>query len=113
MSSDNVKEFTDANFDAEVLKSSTPTLVDFWAVWCGPCRAIAPIVEGLANTYAGKVKVGKLDVDHNQRVAAQYGVRSIPTLFLFKDGKVVEQLVGAGPQTKQKIEDAFKKHTAA
>jgi thioredoxin 1 len=106
-------EFTDANFDAEVLKSDVPTLVDFWAVWCGPCRAIAPIVESLATKWTGKVKVGKLDVDHNQRVAAQFMVRSIPTLLLFKGGRVVEQLVGAGPQTKDKLEQAFTKHTPA
>jgi thioredoxin 1 len=111
MASENVHEFTDANFDAEVLKSDRPTLVDFWAVWCGPCRAIAPIVEGLAKQWEGKIKVGKLDVDHNQRVAANFGIRSIPTLLLFKDGKVVDQLVGAGPQTKGKLEEAFKKAT--
>ena len=113
MASENVREFTDANFDAEVLKSDVPTLVDFWAVWCGPCRAIAPIVESLAGAYAGKVKVGKLDVDHNQRVAAKYMVRSIPTLLLFKGGKVVEQIVGAGPSTKSKLEEHFKKHSAS
>ena len=105
----NVNEFTDANFEAEVLKSELPTLVDFWAVWCGPCRAIAPIVEKLAGEYQGKVKCGKLDVDHNQRVAAQFGIKSIPTLLLFKGGKVVEQLIGAGPQTRSKLEDAFKR----
>ena len=112
MATKNVHEFTDGNFDAEVLKSEVPTLVDFWAVWCGPCRAIAPLVEGLAGKYEGKVKVGKLDIDHNQRIAAQFGVRSIPTLLLFKGGKVVEQLVGAGPQTKDKLEQAFQKHSA-
>src|SRR5262245_14305133 len=111
MASEHVKEFTDGNFDAEVLASEVPTLVDFWAVWCGPCRAIAPIVESLAGKYAGQVKVGKLDIDHNQRVAAKYMVKSIPTLLLFKGGKVVEQLVGAGPGTKDKLETAFKKHT--
>lgn len=109
MASENVHEFTDQNFEQEVLKSDQPTLVDFWAVWCGPCRAIAPMVEGLAGQYSGKIKVGKLDVDHNQRTAAAYGIRSIPTMLLFKGGKVVEQLVGAGPQTKQKLEEAFKK----
>jgi thioredoxin 1 len=109
MASANVHEFTDSNFDAEVLKSSTPTLVDFWAVWCGPCRAIAPVVDALADQYAGKVKVGKLDVDNNQRVAEQFGIRSIPALLLFKDGKVVDQLVGAGPNTKARLEEAFKK----
>ncbi len=109
MAAANVQEFTDGNFDAEVLKSDKPTLVDFWATWCAPCRAIAPIVEALATQYQGQVKVGKLDVDHNQGVASQYGVRSIPTLLLFKNGKVVEQLVGAGPQTRAKLEEAFKK----
>ena len=112
MANKEVHEFTDANFEAEVLKSEVPTLVDFWAVWCGPCRAIAPIVESLATQYTGKIKVGKLDVDHNQGVAAKYMVKSIPTLLLFKGGRVVEQLVGASPQTKQKLEDAFKKATA-
>ena len=111
MASEHVKEFTDGNFDAEVLASDVPTLVDFWAVWCGPCRAIAPIVESLAGKYAGQVKVGKLDIDHNQRVAAKYMVKSIPTLLLFKGGKVVEQLVGHSPGTKDKLEAAFKKHT--
>ncbi len=109
MASENVHEFTDGNFDAEVLKSDKPTLVDFWATWCAPCRAIAPVVEALATQYKGQVKVGKLDVDHNQGVAGTYGVRSIPTLLLFKGGQVVEQLVGAGPQTKAKLEEAFKK----
>ena len=107
----NVYEFSDGNFDAEVLKSDKPTLVDFWATWCAPCRAIAPVVEALAAQYKGQVKVGKLDVDHNQKVASTYGVRSIPTLLLFKGGKVVEQLVGAGPNTKAKLEEAFKKAT--
>jgi len=109
MASEHMNEFTDGNFDAEVLKSDVPTLVDFWATWCAPCRAIAPVVESLAAQYKGQVKVGKLDVDHNQKVASTYGVRSIPTLLLFKGGKVVEQLVGAGPNTKAKLEEAFKK----
>ena len=109
MASEHVHEFTDGNFDAEVLKSDKPTLVDFWATWCAPCRAIAPVVESLAAQYNGQVKVGKVDVDHNQKVASTYGVRSIPTLLLFKSGKVVEQFVGAGPNTKAKLEEAFKK----
>ena len=109
MSSPNIHEFTDGNFDAEVIKSDRPTLVDFWAAWCGPCRAIGPVVESLADQYQGKVKVGKVNVDQHQRVAAQYGIRSIPALLLFKGGKVVDQLVGAGPNTRNKLEDAFKK----
>ena len=112
MASEHMIEFTDKNFDAEVMKSDVPTLVDFWAVWCGPCRAIAPIVESVAAKWAGKVKVGKLDVDHNQQVAATFQVRSIPMLLLFKDGKVVETLVGSGPSTKDKLEQWFAKHTA-
>ena len=113
MASPQMHEFTDANFDAEVVNSNVPTLVDFWAVWCAPCRAIAPMVEKLAGQWEGKVKVGKLDIDSNQRVAAKYMVRSIPTLLLFKGGKVVEQLVGNSPQTKDKLEQAFQKHTAS
>lgn len=87
--------FTDDNFGKEVLESSEPVLVDFWAAWCGPCRMIAPVIEELANDYQGKVKVGKLDVDNNQRTAMQYGIRSIPALLVFKNGKVVDQIIGA------------------
>ena len=90
---------TDTNFDTEVIKSEMPVLIDFWAVWCGPCKAIAPIVEDLAKEYDGKLKVGKLDVDNNQESAIKYGVRSIPTLLLFKDGKVADVIVGAVPKT--------------
>ncbi len=100
MASADVVTLTDANFKAEVLDSQTPVLVDFWAVWCGPCKAIAPAVEELAAAYKGRAKVGKLDVDHNQAVAAQFGIRSIPTLLVFKGGKVVEQVVGAVPKAK-------------
>lgn len=95
---ENVKEFDDSNFDTEVLKSNTPVLVDFWAEWCGPCRAIAPIVEEIAGEYDGQVKVGKLNVDESQNVAMEYGVRSIPTLLIFNGGAVANQIVGAVPK---------------
>jgi len=103
--------FTDANFQDEVLNSDTPVLVDFWATWCGPCRAIAPAVEEMATEFEGRAKVGKLDVDNNPNIASTYGVRSIPTLLVFKGGKVVEQIVGAVP--KQKLVEALQPHTAA
>jgi thioredoxin 1 len=107
MASENILTVTDANFEAEVLKSAQPVLIDFWAVWCGPCRAIAPVVEQIATEQAGKVRVGKLNIDENQKVATQYDVRSIPTLLLFKGGKVVGQIVGAVP--KPKIDELVKK----
>ncbi len=89
---------TDDNFETEVLKSENPVLIDFWAAWCGPCRMIAPIVEELASEYSGKAKIGKLDVDDNQQTAIKYGVRSIPTLLIFKDGKLKETIIGAVPK---------------
>lgn len=104
----NVNEVTDDNFSSTVMTASEPYLVDFWATWCAPCRAIAPHVESLANEYAGKLKVGKLDIDNSPNVAGQFGVRSIPTLILFKGGKPVAQIVGAVP--KAKLEEMVKKH---
>ena len=95
---ENLIEFTDDNFDTEVLKSNLPVLVDFWAEWCGPCKMIGPIVEEIAGDYAGKVKVGKVNVDFNNQVAMQYGIRGIPALLVFKDGSVANQIVGAVPK---------------
>lgn len=92
-------EFTDANFDSEVIKSDTPVLVDFWAPWCGPCKMVAPIVEEISSEYQGRLKVGKVNTDDNQRVAMEYGVMSIPTLMIFKGGEVVERIIGAQPKT--------------
>ncbi len=89
---------TDQNFSNEVEKSDKPVLIDFWATWCGPCRVIAPVVEELAKEYEGKVKIGKLDIDENQQTAMKYGVRSIPTLLLFKNGQVVDTIIGAHPK---------------
>lgn len=86
---------TDDNFESEVLKSDIPVLIDFWAIWCGPCKIIAPIVEQIAEEYTGKLKVGKLDVDSNQESSIKYGVRSIPTLLIFKNGQVKETIIGA------------------
>ena len=93
-----VLEVSDATFDQEVLQSEQPVLVDFWAVWCGPCKAIAPIVDNLAATYAGKLKVAKVNVDENGATPSRYGVRGIPALLFFKGGKVADQIVGYVPQ---------------
>jgi len=94
MASANVREFTDANFETEVLNSEVPVLVDFWAEWCMPCRMLAPTIDKLADSYAGKVKVGKLDTDSNREVAMKYGISAIPTVILFKDGEVAQKFVG-------------------
>ncbi len=100
---------TDENFDQEVLKSDKPVLIDFWATWCGPCKMIAPIVEELVDEYEGKAKIGKLDVDNNQQTAIKFGVRSIPTILIFKDGKLKDTIIGAVPkgQIVQRLNSAI------
>lgn len=99
---------TKSNFDSEVLNSSTPVLVDFWASWCGPCKMLAPIIENLANEYAGKLKVGKVNVDDEGLLASEYGIVSIPTVIIFVNGKIVEKIVGANSQDA--YEDIIEKY---
>lgn len=107
MAGSNTLTFTDASWDTEVLQSDKPVLVDFWAEWCGPCRMMGPTIDAVANEYAGRVKVGKLNVDENGGTAMRYGIRGIPTLLLFKNGRVVEQRVGAmGKADVQQMLDA-------
>lgn len=107
MAGADIVNVTDSDFGKEVLESQAPVLVDFWATWCAPCRAIAPALEELAAQYKGKVKVVKVNIDENQDTPQRYGIRSIPTLLLFKGGKVVEQIVGAVPKTK--LDAAFQR----
>jgi thioredoxin 1 len=107
MASADTVELNDSTFESEVIKSETPVLVDFWAPWCGPCRMISPVVEEIATSYTGRLKVGKVNVDDNQEITMKYGIRSIPTLILFKNGKAVEQIIGAVP--KSEIERIIKK----
>ena len=106
--SDNVIELTDANFQSEALEADKPVLVDFWAPWGGPCRMVGPIIDDVAETYLNKVKVGKLNTDDNPQVATKYGIRSIPTILLFKNGEVVGNLMGAKP--KQDFEEMINQH---
>lgn len=100
MASEKVLTLTDTNFEADVLQADIPVMVDFWATWCAPCKAIAPVVDAIAEEYEGKVKVGKVNVDDNPATPGKYGVRGIPTIILFKNGKVVDQVVGAVPKTQ-------------
>ncbi len=107
--SDNLVILSDGNFDTEIKKADAPILVDFWATWCGPCRVVAPILEQIAVDLKGKVRIGKLDVDQNPAIATQFGIPSIPTLVLFKNGRVVDQMIGA--QSREAIAGMIGRHT--
>ena len=108
MAAENVQTFTDGNFDASVLKSASPVLVDFWAEWCGPCKRLGPTVDALAAEYAGKVTVGKMNIDENPKVPETYQIRGIPTILIFKGGDVVESVVGL--VDKKELQEALDKH---
>jgi thioredoxin 1 len=110
MASPLISSLTQDNFETEALKSSTPVLVDFWAEWCGPCKMIAPVLDELANEYQGKVKIAKVNVDEHQGLAAQFGVRSIPTLIVIKNGQVIDQMVGA--KSKRDLKASLDRATA-
>ncbi len=112
MASENIHNTTDTDFDSDVLKADVPVLVDFWATWCGPCKAIAPHVEAVADEFGGKAKVVKMDIDSNPQVPAKYAIRSIPTLLVFKGGEVVDRLVG-NPGSKSKIAELVGRHVDA
>jgi thioredoxin 1 len=108
MANEHVQTFTDGNFDDSVLKSGAPVLVDFWAEWCGPCKRIAPTIDAIASEYAGKVTVGKMDIDSNPKVPERYQIRSIPTLLVFKGGQVVESVIGV--TQKDDLKKVIEKH---
>ena len=107
MASEAIVELSDSSFESEVINSEKPVLVDFWAPWCGPCKALAPVIEEISTDFVDKVKVGKVNVDDNPEISMKFGIRSIPTLMVFKDGEVLEQIVGAVP--KSEIERALEK----